>query len=229
MKKYFIAGAIVLVAQTAMAETRTYDLKGFVSVEVSTGLEVNVSVGGDFAVQAEALRGSLDRLNIDQHGDKLVIDSKRRWGLFQNMRSDRFLVTVTIPELTEIESTSGSTVTVHDATSSLLEARSFSGSTLRLNKAELANIKLQSSSGSTLYANGTCAHIDAEVSSGATLSTEDLECDTADLQSSSGSTLRGYASQSADLRASSGASIRLSGGAELKSQDVSSGASISTD
>jgi len=226
--KTLLIASLSLAAVPAFAETRTYDLSDFSEIEISDGVGATVIVGKEFLVEAEARRGNLDRLNVDKYGDRLSISRKGSWGLFGFGKSDRFEVTITLPELVDVESTSGSSVHISGETGSLVSARSSSGSTLTISDADLERIELQASSGSTLNASGTCSHVDAQSNSGSTLLASTLECETAKLESSSGSSLGAFASVSAGVDASSGASLRLRGGAEITEQSVSSGASLST-
>ncbi len=226
MKNIFMM-LFLMTAGAAAAETRTYDFTEFTKVEVSDGVSAAVTVGGDFLVQAEAIRGDLDRLNLDQVGDIIRVSRKNRWGLFSSGNRDRFEVTIVLPELTEVDSSAGASVDVAGAGDNLSKARASSGSTLKLEAALLDSIDLSASSGATLRASGSCSFIKGRSSSGSSLLAGDLECETADLDSSSGSSLRAYASRSAVLEASSGASLTLSGAATITEQKVSSGASIS--
>lgn len=228
LKLIALSGMIILGgALKAQADERTYDLQGFDQIEVSSGVTVDVTVGPAFSVMGEALRGDIDRLDVDQHGDKLVISRRTSWGFFGGSKRDRFQVTVTLPDLQDIEGTSGATISVASATDALTHVASTSGATVSIQGA-LDDIALEATSGSTLRLSGTCAGLTAEASSGATLAAGDLDCATADLHSSSGSSLRAQATETAVLHASSGASLRLDGGAEVTSQKVSTGGSIRT-
>lgn len=223
------SGIVLATATAALAQDRTYDHSNFTQIEVSAGVDVDVTVGSDFDVTATALRGDLERLDIIQVGDKLMIsrESRGNWGLFSLLRRDDwFQVTVTLPELTFIEATSGSSVDIANTTQALAVAFATSGSSLSID-GDVGDIRVEATSGASLDLSGTCDAMTAEASSGASMDADDLACASVDLHASSGASLDAYAADTAVLEASSGASLALQGGAEITSQSSSSGASIS--
>ena len=226
-----ISGAFLITASAAFAETRTYDMTGFEEVEVSAGVTVKVAVGEDFSVVGEATRGDINNLDIIQLDDRLMISREsdgQVWGLIGLFRpDDQFVVTVTMPELTEVESTSGSSVDVIGATNALEKVATTSGSTLSISDGSLGDVYLEATSGASLTVSGTCDTVRAAASSGAALSAKGLTCAIADVDASSGASLTVYADTTAKAKASTGASLSLYGGAEMTEQSVSSGASIS--
>lgn len=224
------SGALVLAATAAFAQDKTYDLTGFDAVEVSAGIEVDIMVGSDFAVTGTAVRGDIERLDIVQHDNRLMIsrEGQNRPRLFGFLRADdRFEVSVTLPALTVIESTSGSDVDVEGATPALEKISATSGSSLRIYTAELGDVSIDATSGSALIVSGTCDQLRIDASSGASLSARGLACVDVTASASSGASLTVNASGTAAVDASSGASLSLRGGAEITEQDVSSGASVS--
>lgn len=227
-----ISSAAFLSATTAIAQDRTYQLTGFDKIETSAGVEVNVTVGSDFAVIGDAVRGEIDNLEVTLDGDTLNIsrDTSAGWTSFSLLGAfapdDKFVVTVAMPELVALESTSGTDVTVTGATAGLVQITSTSGSALRFVDAKLGDIAIESSSGSDLRLSGTCQSITAEATSGSHLDASDLACASAKLHASSGASLEAFASKTASAQASSGASLRLRGGADITSESVSSGASF---
>lgn len=228
----FQAGAVVafcIAGSAAVAQDRTYDFAGFDEVVVTEGVSAEIVVGEDFAVTAEALRGDIDRLVIEQSGDRLEISRDSAWGLLAVGKRDRFAVQIAMPVLTQIESNSGATTQVEGADAALTRVTSSSGATLVIEDAELADVRAEATSGASLKMSGQCAEIEADSSSGASLNARELICKAANVHSSSGSSLAAFASETALAEGSSGASIRLRGGAELVSRDVSSGASIRVD
>ncbi|MEL6570177.1 MAG: DUF2807 domain-containing protein [Pseudomonadota bacterium] len=224
------SGALILAATTTFAQDKTYNLTGFDEIEVSAGVEVDITVGEDFSVIGTAVRGDIERLDIIQHDNRLMIsrESQNRPRLFGLLRSeDRFEVSVTLPALTLIESTSGSDVDVAGATSALESISAASGSSLRIDSANLGNVSIDAVSGSSLTVSGTCEQLRTDASSGASLSAKGLTCIDVTASASSGASLTVHASGTAAVDASSGASLSLRGGAEITDQDVSSGASVS--
>lgn len=212
----------------AHAEERSYDLSGFEEVSVHSGVTVDITVGADFDVTAEARRGKLDRLILEVSGDRLKIERRANWGLFGRGKRDRFFVTISMPALTQAISTSGSSMTVATAQGDL-DLSASSGSSLRVEGGALGAVEADATSGSTLVLSGTCEALEAEASSGSSLRAQDMVCADVDGRSTSGSSLRLHGTETAKLRASSGSSLRLEGGAEVLSRESSSGSSIRVD
>ena len=207
--KYFVGvgAASLLAVSAAQAETKTYDFSGFTGIDASVGVDVEVSVGGDYSVRAEGDAEELERLRIERRGEALKIDRNRKGGWFQFNRRGDLTVFVTMPALEEVEVSSGAGVT----------AESINADRFRVSV----------SSGADASLSGTCDTIEADGSSGADLNAEDLRCANAIADVSSGADLTVYASDSVEADASSGGSIRVYG--EPQSTDISksSGGSVS--
>ena len=208
MRKFYLAStmsivAAALVALPAMADEQSFDLDGFTSVDSSAGVSVDITVGSGYSIRAEGSEKALDRLRIEVKGDTLYVGRKRKvnWG-----KTGSVDVTVTMPALESLDSSSGSSI---DASG--VEASDFSA---------------DASSGSRISVSGSCTDLNADVSSGARIDAKDLECKKVIADGSSG----GSISASADTRliadASSGASIRVYGSPTDVDIDKSSGGSV---
>lgn len=233
MHRIFVFSSVIaLAASAALAQDQSYDVTGFDRVDVGAGVEVDVSVGGDFAVTGTAERGDIANLEISRRGETLMItrdtdDGWPGWSILDLLDSDdRFYVMVSLPNLVAISSASGSNVTVTGATVALSDVSSASGSSLDVRDATLGQVKAEASSGSSLRLVGSCDRLRADASSGADLDADQLECTSVDITASSGSSLSAYASDTAEVDGSSGASMRITGGAAITAQSISSGASL---
>lgn len=224
------SGALIFAATAVFAQNKTYDVAGFDEIEVSAGVEVDVTVGEDFSVTGRAIRGDIERLDILLHDSRLMIsrEGQNRPRLFGLLRADdRFEVTVTLPELTEIEATSGSSVDVAGMINALEMISATSGASLRIDDAHVGDVSVDATSGASLTVSGTCDQLQIDASSGASLSAKGFACTDVSADASSGASLTVFANGTAKLDASSGASLTLRGGAEVTENDVSSGASVS--
>ena len=245
MKTLWIgAGAVAWIATGATAET--FDFSDFDRIDVSAGIELIVTEGAAFSVEAEAIEGNLDRLKIRQSGDRLTIDrrSAMLFGLVR--RQDQFRVEVVLPNLTRLDASSGSLVTLaadgetdvrFDVSSGAqvqiaqvggdLEAHVSSGAMMAAAMAAEAEVEVHISSGASVTVDGPCASLEAEVSSGASLNAGSLLCSEVDLHASSSGSIQAHATGSAELDASSGGSIVVTGLPTDVSQNTSSGGSVS--
>jgi hypothetical protein len=202
-----VAGAVSLAALTAAhAETKTYDFSGFTVVEASAGVDVEVTVGGDYSIRAEGESEALERLRLELDGDTLEIGRENDRGFFTFGRKWNVTVYVTAPSLTGAGASSGADLTV-----SGIDAGEFSASV---------------SSGADATLSGTCGMIEADGSSGADLDAQALKCSNAVADVSSGADLTLYASDSVDADASSGGDITVYGGPKNTNIDKSSGGDV---
>lgn len=203
------AGAVSALAITAaQAETQTYDLSGFSVIDASAGVDVEVTVGGDFSVRAEGSAEDLERLRLERRGDALEIGRSRdRGGWFQMGRRWDVTVYVTMPSMTGVDVSSGA-----DVKASGIDAGRFSASV---------------SSGADAELSGTCDTIEADGSSGADLDARDLRCANAVADVSSGADLIVYASESVEADASSGGDVSVYGAPKTTNIDKSSGGGVS--
>ncbi len=199
------ASAITIGA--AQAETKTYDFSGFTSVDAAVGVEVEVSVGGDYSVRAEGDAEDLERLRIRHRGDTLDIDRTQKNGWFQVNRRGDFTVFVTMPSLEEVNVSSGAGVTA-----TAINADRF---------------KVSVSSGADASLSGECETLDAEGSSGADLDARDLRCVNATVSVSTGADMTVYASESVEAKASTGGDVTVYGDPGRKQINRSLGGDVS--
>lgn len=208
MKHIFLASlAAAALATPAVAETQSFDLKGFTRVSAAAGTTVNVSVGGDYSVVAESSAKGLERLRVEVEGDELQIGRKRNtisWG-----KSDRVVVNVTVPALSGLDVSSGASL---DATG--VDASAFA---------------IDASSGGSMDVAGRCDNLSVDVSSGGNIDAKGLECRSAVVDASSGGNADIFVSESVTGDASSGGNVDVYGKPEKISKDTSSGGSISVE
>lgn len=194
MKRTIALSAALLAAAltatiTAHAEdATTYDFSGFDELDVAAGVEVVYMTRPDYSVTAKFQRGGPDDLKVRQDGQRLYVSKKMKSGWGDNLR---VTVTVTSPKLTEIEASSGSSVSARDIT-----ADSFT---------------LKASSGASAEVSGTCGTITVKASSGGSADARDFKCEDVSASASSGGSVEAYASKSATSKTSSGGSVDIWG------------------
>ena len=223
-----VIGTAIL-AGGASAADRSFDYSGFNAVEATSGLSVNVNVGPDFDVTAEALRDRhLDKLKIEMRGDTLVLSRKTSWsGLSLFGSSAKITVNIEMPSLTGAEATSGSTLVLQGELDQPLVVLASSGSTLKASGVSNVPVTLSASSGASTKIEGDCSAIEMDVSSGASVNAKGLECEILSARVSSGSSASAHASKSVNAKASSGASLSIYGDPQTQDAQSSSGASLS--
>jgi len=188
-----LSAAILAAALTATVtahadDTTTYDFSGFDEIDVAAGIEVIYMTKPDYSVTAKFHRGGPEDLKVRQEGERLYISKKMKSGWGDNLR---VTVTVTSPKLTEIEASSGSSVSASD-----VAADSFT---------------LKASSGASAEVTGTCGAITVKASSGGSADARGFKCEDVSASASSGGSVEAYASKSATSKTSSGGSVDIWG------------------
>jgi hypothetical protein len=235
----FAAAAGVAGSGVAMAqETRDYDLAPFEAVDIATGLNAIVSVGGDQSVRVESRRAeTLDKLEIWVEGGTL--HAQLETDFFDFIMSGGVLgalfdggpgVTIHInaAELHGVDASSGADVEATGASGNSLSTSASSGADIDLRNVAFGNISASASSGANLSIAGTCEILDADASSGSDLEAGELACETVSANASSGSDIVVNASQSARANASSGGDVSVLGNPAETDFDSSSGGDVTT-
>lgn len=219
-----LAGS-ALIALPALAETRTYDVPAFDSIDVSAGIEVYYETGTAQSVSVENRKGDFEDIIVEVDDGDLVLKRPRKigWG----GRRTSYTVTVSVPSLSDIEASSGSHIEGSGLSGDEASIDVSSGAHAVITNISASQIDIEVSSGSDVEASGTCTELDAEASSGASLDAADLKCAAVEADVSSGASITAHATDRVNADASSGGSIRIRGGATDISTAKSSGGSIS--
>ncbi len=224
-----LAASTVLLAApvTASAETREFDLSEFNRIEISTGINAIVEIGGDFSVRAETDNTKiLEDLRIEVRGRKLIADLDI--GFLDSLLGKNRDVTVyiTLPDLTEVEGNAGADVLVSGSYGPELFAAASSGASLLIDGLTSERVDLDASSGASLRVSGECINLRVEASSGGSVNASKLTCEIVKAEASSGGSATVFATGSIDADASSGGGIDVNGGPTRIEVDESSGGDV---
>lgn len=211
-------------ALPALAETRTYDVGSFDSIDVSAGIDVIYETGTATSVSVENKDGDFDDIIVQTKGGELVLKRPKKMGW--GRKRAPYTVTVGTQSLSSVEASSGASVRGSGLTGTRASVDVSSGASVEITGVDAETVIAQASSGSGMDIAGTCSIIDADASSGANLDAGDLICERLLADVSSGASISAYASQSVRADASSGGSVRASGGASDVTADKSSGGSV---
>jgi hypothetical protein len=214
----------------ALAASKAFDLGPFTQIEISSGIDAIVTVGGTQSITAESPRQEeIDELIVEVKDGKL--HAYRDWSIFDifSFGERQTKLTIAVPALSSVSADSGSDVDVTGITGDAVTLRSSSGADLNIKAATAKHYDADVSSGAGLDIDGTCESAKLNASSGADLNAEKLLCADVDANASSGSDLEAYASVSIKANASSGSDLKVHGKPPTVQQDASSGADISID
>jgi hypothetical protein len=224
------AAATLMFAVPAAAESRTIDLPPFTSVDISSGIDAVVTVGGAQSVEAEAPTAEiLDEVQfrVENGTLKAWID----WSIFDlfSLGLDRQItLTISALEITGAEASAGADVDVTGAAGGQLYFEASSGADLTATAVAGGAVDLEASSGGGLHLDGTCTNANVGASSGASLDAEKLLCADVVVGASSGADAAVFASASVDAEASSGGHVVVHGNPTKFETDSSSGGDVET-
>lgn len=221
-----VSATAIILAAPALAETRTFDVGAFEKIEVSAGLDLVFTTGGDQSVSVEQANGDWDDIVVETRGDTLHLERPRKSGWGWGKRA-RYTITVSAPVITDLRVSSGADAEGSGMSGERVSIRTSSGSDATVTGISAQKVDLRSSSGSDLTASGTCQTLEADSSSGSDLDAEDLICETVEAEASSGSDIEAHATQAVYADASSGADIDIDGSPSIVETDKSSGGSVS--
>jgi hypothetical protein len=224
-----VATVLLGTSGAALAASKTFELEPFTSVEIGSGINAVVTVGGAQSVVAESPNQSeIDELIVEVRDGKLRATTD--WDIFDLFDwagGDRATkIVISVPALTGVAANSGSDVDVTGLSGENVELNSSSGADLDVTGVTGKAFDLNVSSGADLHVDGTCESAKVNASSGSDLRAEKLLCQTVDANASSGSSADVYATGSLRANVSSGASLNVYGKPATVEDEVSSGGDV---
>jgi hypothetical protein len=224
---------LALVPVAARAESRTYEFDAFEKLDISSGIDAIVTVGGEQSVRAESQNVDLDELILDVRDGTLFAsaewDDPNIFDLLMLGTEHEIVLHITVPAMTAVTASSGSDTDVTGMKGAALAIAASSGSDLTLKEIETGTLNLKASSGSDVDLSGTCDTATIDLSSGSDLTADELQCANVAIEASSASDAKVFASASIDAKASSGSDIEILGSPTDIIQEASSGADIEFD
>ncbi|HLI92148.1 MAG TPA: head GIN domain-containing protein [Puia sp.] len=235
MKNSFLLAALLLTGAAATAQTskiindpnaQKRSATGFHAIEVSGGIDLYLSQGGDEAVAVSAADPeSRDRIVTVVQGGVLHIymedhDFHWRW------RNRRLRAYVSCKTLDDLTSSGGSDVYIDDAIrSERLEVHLSGGGDLH-GKLQVGDLTVGMSGGADSYVSGTATRLRIHVSGGGDFHGYDLAADSCEAHASGGGDIYVTVNKSLNASVSGGGDIRYKGNATIRDIHTSGGGSI---
>lgn len=195
-----VAVVALVMATSASAETR--DLRGFNSIGASDQMRVEISVGGEYAVEVTGADAARVRTRVED-GTLLIDQRNRPWFGSRHLNA---VVRISVPELESIAAARGVEVNARGVDSERFDIAAAMGAEVRVS--------------------GTCGVLDAAAAMGASIRADELQCRTADVSAAMGGSARVYASETYEGSASMGGSIDISGDGASRGRSTAMGGSI---
>jgi hypothetical protein len=200
---------------------QTRNVKDFSKIDVSRGMNVYISQGEFTKVVVKADENLLDAIETKTDGDVLIIRAT------ENIRSTTSKkVFVTVPNLEEIEASSGSNI--YSETKLVfkeLEVSTSSGCNVKL-EIDSEKTEFSASSGSNINLSGSANSFNAKASSGSNIKAEGLTVEACEAKASSGSNIWITAKTDFSGDVSSGAIIFVYGNPKNSNIEKSSGGNV---
>jgi hypothetical protein len=219
-----------------MTESRTYDVRDFDIVAISTGIRAILTLGSEYSVRVDANNAEvLDRVDVSAAGGRLHIGIGRGFfdfvfggGLMEMLRTGGFQVTayITLPTLNGVEGSSGARIEASNVKSDRFHGEASSGAQVTLLGVSGGNFRLESSSGGKFEIEGAVAEIDADVSSGGDIRADRLQAQRGRLEASSGGRVETTVTSRVRATASSGGHVRVNGNPAERDVNTSSGGHV---
>jgi hypothetical protein len=202
-------------------ETRTINEK-FTGVDVSSAIEVTVKQADKSEVIVEADDNLLNTIKTEVKNGKLVISNESNVNIRNGVRK----VTVTMPTIDYLESSSASSITSRNTLKGdQIFIKTSSAGSIKLD-IEMEAVTSKSSSGSSIELKGLAMQFDTQSSSGSTTKCFKLLANSIVADASSGSTIEAHPIVSLKAEASSGASIKYNSTPKTFQKNSSSGGSV---
>ena len=222
--------SLAAVAPAFAQSTQTRSVPAFHAIQVSTGIELDLTAGHSQRVEVSAATDAYrDHIETTVKDGVLVLRYKNDDDRNNRDRTNKRLhVAVTADELTALGVSSGASVrTSGDFDAAEFQLSVSSGASVRAGL-DTNTLTVRQSSGSSADLKGRATSLDVQSSSGATFDAASLQTERCRAEASSGSSIKVAVKDDLVAQASSGGSVNYKGSPQL-SKHTSSGGSVSRD
>ena len=200
-----------------VVEERREVVANFTEVHASEGLDVFVTQGTDFKITVEADENIIDLIGTDIRDGRLKVHA------IENIGRATKNVYVTLPDISELNSSSGADLIVQNTISvDRIELDASSGSDLE-GEVNAEEVIADASSGADIKVSGRTDVLYADASSGSDIKARGLVTKRCTADASSGADISVNVSESLVADASSGADISYTGDASVQKKKSVSG------
>jgi len=227
MRTAIAVGLVITTGGAALAASKTFELEPFTAVDISSGINAEITVGPAQSIRAESpSQQELDELIVEVSSGKLV--ARTDWNLLDlfSLGDRNTTLFITVPALDGANASSGADIDVTGISGDEVSLDSSSGADIDARAAAGKSFRINVSSGADIDIDGACGSAEIDVSSGATLKADGLECADVDINASSGADADVFASASVKANASSGADIEVHGNPAKVDEEESSGGDV---
>jgi len=205
----------------------SYDFFDFKKVKASAGVKVNIEANKDFLVVAHTNdEADLNTLKIYKKNKTLHLQRDCSKNFFKICNGE-IVVNISMPKLTSIESSSGSSVFARNISSDEFDLYASSGAEIQI-EVQCENLYVKSSSGAEIILEGSCVSSNIESSSGTEINAKKFKTQYLTAKASSAAEINVEVLNKFTGSSSSGAEINIYGDSLIDINDIktSSGGKI---
>ncbi|GAA4212111.1 head GIN domain-containing protein [Pedobacter jeongneungensis] len=208
---------IVVTSYMAKAQdTKSFPVKNFSSIGVSSGIDLYLTQGNSESVSIKSDAETLKDIIVEQNGNNVNIKFRDgiKWsGMFKNREIKAY---VNFKTLNALAASGGSDVfTQNQIKTDKLAIRSSGGSDLKLTVV-CNDLTVQSSGGSDIDLKGKAENMTIQSSGGSDIDAYELITEYAKVQASGGSDVNVHVNKGLEAAASGGGDVSYKGNASLK-------------
>lgn len=237
MRKAIVVGMIAAAAASAGCARerhesggptveRNYPVGGFERIEVAGAYNVDVHTGGAPSVQAKGREKDLERLVIEVKGDRLVIHSRERHGLFHMgwHSHDKISITVTVPQLRGAEVAGSGDIRIDNVRGESFAGNIAGSGGLSLDSVEVKALDVSvAGSGSVHGKAGKAENVSLNIAGSGDIDTKGVASQTASVSIAGSGKVSANASGTASVSMMGSGDVELIGGAKCEISKHGSG------
>ncbi|HVY90765.1 MAG TPA: DUF2807 domain-containing protein [Hyphomonadaceae bacterium] len=209
MRYAFGAGMLMLaIAPAVSAETRTYDFKGFKTIEANAAYEIEFTQSPTYSVVVDSEYNNLDQVIVEQHGDTLRITRPHNSSMHHNVHD---VVRISAPDLDALKLDAAIKFTTGSLKVDALDINAHAAVTIDIDNLTAGPVTVKAEAATKLDLAGTCSKLDLTLGAATTINASGLKCREAYVDAGTASSVHAYASDKAVAKAAVAASVLISG------------------
>ncbi|QCR22936.1 PspC domain-containing protein [Pontibacter sp. SGAir0037] len=218
------AGSVLLALDEYNKNEKVFEVRDFDAIDIRGMFHVQIRQGRDYDVRVHADNEQLEKINVEQDGNELVIETKQRYSNIFSSK-DPILVQITVPDLNSLQLSGAVKADVGRLEVSDLEL-SLSGATKAAMNVSADRIRADISGASHTSFAGRANHFELDASGASKIDAANMISENVRLSASGACDANVYANNSLEVDASGGSSITYGGNPGSVQTDVSGASKV---
>jgi len=222
----FFVTLITANAYSADKVTKTFNFKDFTSVDVSSGMYLNVTQSDSYSIEIKADESDFKYLEVEKDGETLKIYFHKSFFSFFK-RHNKVEINITMPALKGLDLSGGSNANIKMDNSSKSFSADLSGGSYLEGNLTCGDVSFDFSGGSSANLTGNGKDVKLEGSGGSKFKLKDFSVDNVNADLSGGSHATVTMNGTLNTEQSGGSRITYYGNMTLGQTDFSGGSGVS--